>query len=465
MATSRTAQSPPAPMAETSASHAAASRPARPDTEIRELKSRDNFTNFVYLARVYLIIGATFVSAIWSHSAIARSGISHWWHIPVALIAIFILGASQHQFGGVVHEGTHHILFADRKLNEFISDWFAAFPIYTSTYQFRVHHLAHHQFVNDAERDPDWQQLKESGHWLDFPITHLEFIAVLARQLWLPNLFRYTIARAKFSALGFDDNPYKDESRSGSKWPTRIGILYAVGAPAASIGLLAAGHGAAALSAVGALWAAVAVYYALAPEKDFPGTRMEPIISHRATSLGRVTFMAIVYGAITAVEAEGLGPAWNYYGLYWILPLFTTFPLFMVLRQWVQHGNADRGRYTNTRVFLVNPFIRYAVFPWGMDYHLPHHIMASVPHYKLKTLHEVLSKRDPDYAEKGVVVEGYFYPPHADHDRPTVIEALGPKFAPQTREAAYVDNAAIEDVVVTDVAAIEREAIRSAARN
>ena len=117
--------------------------------------------------------------------------------------------------------------------------------------------------------------------------------------------------------------------------------------------------------------------------------------------------MAIVYAALTGIQVAGWGPAWNYFGLLWIVPLFTTFPLFMIMRQWVQHGNADRGRYTNTRVFLVNPFIRYAVFPFGMDYHLPHHIYASVPHYKLKGLHDLLLQ-DPEYREKGIVVEGYF---------------------------------------------------------
>ena len=112
------------------------------------------------------------------------------------------------------------------------------------------------------------------------------------------------------------------------------------------------------------------------------------------------------------MQLAGWGPAWTYFALLWMVPLFTTFPLFMILRQWVQHGNADRGRYTNTRVFLVGPLVRYAVFPWGMDYHLPHHLMASVPHYNLKKLHEFML-RDPEYREKGVIVEGYFGRRHA----------------------------------------------------
>ena len=113
------------------------------------------------------------------------------------------------------------------------------------------------------------------------------------------------------------------------------------------------------------------------------------------------------------------------------MPVFTTFPLFMILRQWVQHGNADRGRYTNTRVFLVGPLVRYAVFPFGMDYHLPHHLMASVPHYNLKKLHEIML-RDPEYREKGVIVEGYFGDEDNALGHPTAMGVLGEAHAPKT---------------------------------
>ena len=48
---------------------------------------------------------------------------------PATSLAIVAIGASQHQFGGAMHEGTHYMLFANRKLNELASDWLAAFPI------------------------------------------------------------------------------------------------------------------------------------------------------------------------------------------------------------------------------------------------------------------------------------------------------------------------------------------------
>ena len=425
---------------------------------IRELKKRDNHTNFYHIGFVYLVIAVAIAATIWSYHLVAAEGLGWWWDLPATIAAITVIGASQHQFGGVIHEGTHFILFENKILNELASDWLAAFPIYTSTFHFRLHHLAHHQFINDPVRDPDWAQLHDSGHDLDFPITHFEMLRALGKQLWLPNLFRYTIARARYSALGTVNNPYVDREQRGERLPTLAGVLYAIIAPAAVIPLVRSGHGAWGFAVLGLLTALVITYFARLDENKLPHAHVETVISHRTTNISRVVYMAILYAALTAIEVVGWGQAWRYFGLLWVVPLFTTFPLFMIMRQWVQHGNADRGRYTNSRVFLVNPFIRYAVFPFGMDYHLPHHIYASVPHYKLHGLHELLLQ-DPQYREKGVVVEGYFKSPHGEVDKrnPTVIEVLGEQYAPKGSEEAYVDTETLEYAKVKNPDAIARE--------
>ena len=134
----------------------------------------------------------------------------------------------------------------------------------------------------------------------------------------------------------------------------------------------------------------------------------------------------------------------------------------MIMREWLQHGNADRGRLTNTRVILTNPLFTYAVMPWGMDYHLPHHMMASVPHYRLKELHELL-KRDPDYATKAVVVEGMFGKADPDTGRATAFGVLHFDHAPQVAHPAHVDDTVLERADVADRAAIERESRASRA--
>jgi fatty acid desaturase len=435
------------------------SRTATLDTEaIKALKSRDNITNWFHFAFVYAVIAGTIACAIWGSGELAARGHGLAPILLLNVLAAVVIGASQHQLGGAIHEGTHFILFRNRKLNELASDWLAAFPIYTSTYQFRIHHLAHHQFVNDPERDPDIAQLKESDHWLDFPIPHIDLLWAFLRQLFPWRLARFTVTRAKYSALGFDGHAYVDPSRAGSKWPLRVGVLFAVVVPFVMAQLSHRGAGLTAFEALGSTWFAAVAYFLLIPDRAFVGTRLEPVISHRATAIGRVTYLGMLYGTLSALEIGGHIPAWHYFLFYWAIPLFTTFPLFMMLRQWVQHGNADRGRYTNTRVFLVGPLIRYAVYPWGMDYHLPHHLMASVPHYNLRRLHELMLA-DPEYREKGVVLDGFFT---GRDGAPSALTALGPKHAPRSLERVHVDNASLEYADVTDAAAIALEAERSA---
>lgn len=431
--------------------------------QLQALKARDNWTNWRYLALNWAIIAGTVAAAIWAEHALAAGGYSMWWMVPIAALTIIVMGASQHQLGGAIHEGAHYQLFANRTLNEVASDWLAGYPIYTSTHHYRLHHLPHHQFVNDRARDPIFAQADESGHWLDFPLTHVELTKALLRLLWVPGLIKYTVARARYSALGKGDNPYVDPNRPGRQSTTLVGAVFAAGLPALLIVMIVKGVSAPiVLGTWAAIWAALVLYYAVIPDEWYSKGRVDGVVPHRVGAISRISFMALVYGALSAVQLAGYGNAWAYYGLYWVLPLFLTFPVFMILREWLQHGNADRGRLTNTRVFLTNPVFRYAVLPWGMDYHLPHHIMASVPHYKLKELHELLLQ-DPEYAEKGVVVEGLFGRKNEHTGRPTAFGSLLVEHAPKRREQVHVDDTVLERADVADRAAIERESMASRA--
>jgi hypothetical protein len=282
----------------------------------------------------------------------------------------------------------------------------------------------------------------------------------LLKQLWPPNLFRYTITRARYSAMGGGHNPYADPDHPGTRLHMRASILFAVGAPAVVIPLGVMDDWLAVAVLLPVMWAVVVTILWMLPDSAYPVTRLAPVTPIRWLGISRVTYLALLYGVLSAVQLAGWGPAWGYFALLWLVPVFTAFPLFMILRQWVQHGNADRGRYTNTRVFLVGPLVRYAVFPFGMEYHLPHHLMASVPHYNLKRLHEILL-RDPEYREKGVIVEGYFGDGEGAGGHPTALGVLGERWAPKTREEAYVDNATLEHAEVADAAGIAREVAAS----
>lgn len=424
--------------------------------EINALKARDNWTNWRYLAMNWAIIAGSIALAIWGEAELRATGHSALWVIPIAALTITVIGACQHQLGGAIHEGTHFYLFANRTLNEVASDWLAAFPIYTSTHHFRLHHLSHHQFVNDPKNDPNFAQAEQSGHWLDFPLTHVEMVRGLLRLLWIPNLVSYTVARARYSALGLGDNPYGDPKRPGHWLTAAIGILFAAVVPGIILALLTLGVSAnATLGTIGTLYVAAMAFYLLIPDDWYQGSRVEPVFSYRVLFTTRLTFMAILYMALTAIDLTGYNKAWGYFALYWVVPLFTTFPVFMILREWLQHGNADRGKMTNSRVFMTGPIFNYAVMPWGMNYHLPHHLMSSVPHYNLGKLHQLLL-RDPEYAEKGVVVEGLYGPSDPETRRPTALGILHVDHAPKVWHEAHVDDDVLEDADVSDPAELAR---------
>src|SRR5262245_52690820 len=341
---------------------------ARIKEKLQDLRQTDNVTNLFYLARTYaylaIVIGGTIAFYTFN-------GWSVWLDVPVAIIAIVLIGAGQHQLTGLAHEASHHILLRNRFWNDLVSDWFCMFPLFSSTQHYRLQHIAHHPFVNDPDLDPDVSQLHNSGHWLDFPVAKGNILCTLLKPLWLPNLFRFMRIRAKYNAIPTDKNPYLKKGWKPNKTTVRVGILYMV----SLIGVLTTfvrletPLWLAVVPSV--MYAAVMIFYAVIPEGMYHQSRVHPVISMRAMTLGRITYVTIVFTAIAWLSLYVDAYAALYYFLLWVVPIFTSFSFFMILRQLVQHGNGDRGWLTNTRIFFVNPLINFAVFPLGQDCHLP----------------------------------------------------------------------------------------------
>jgi fatty acid desaturase len=411
--------------------------------KLQGLRQTDNLTNWWYIARTYLYLALVIGSTVALYEYVRVGQVSWLWAIPATLVAIVMVGAGQHQLGGLAHEGVHHILFRNRKLNDLASDWFTMFPIYGATHLYRLQHLAHHQFVNDPDRDPDVSQLQTSGHWLKFPVGKRQFLLTLLKQLWIPNLIRFMRVRAQYNATGTDKNPYAKKGQKPSKTAVRIGVAYIAGLFFGLIGLYFLGNPVLLLVWPLAMWAMTcAIFYRL-PEEKFNQSRLHPVVPLRYMTMLRLGHITVVFTALANITYHTGSPAWLYYYLLWLLPLFTSYAFFMILRQIVQHGNADRSWLTNTRTFLVGRAINFAVFPLGQEYHLPHHMYATVPHYRLKELHDLLMQY-PEYEAEAVVVEGYFLAPHEPKIRPTVLDVLGPKYARRNTQI-YVDTTAIAD--------------------
>jgi fatty acid desaturase len=430
---------------------------------LQHLRQTDNVVNWYYLVRTYvylaLVVGGAVAFDVWRPAW----GLSWWWNVPVAVVAVILVGAGQHQLSGLAHEAVHHILFRNRYLNDLASDLFCMLPLFSSTHHYRLQHLAHHQFVNDPVRDPDVSQLQTSGHWLPFPLARGQFYRALLRQLWLPNLVRFIRVRAAYNATGTDKNPYLRKGYRPSKLAVRVGIVYLLSQVALLTALVY--HGDPLLLAVlpAILWATAFVFYFFLPASKYHQSRVHPVIPSRVATLIRISYLTALFSALAWLTwATGRWAA-AYYLAYWLLPLATSFAFFMILRQWVQHGNGDRGWLTNTRVFFVQRLINFGVFPIGQDYHLPHHMYATVPHYRLRRLHEALLEC-PEYREQAIEVHGYFHSPERPQVHPTVVDVLGPDYAPHVFRGVHIDNSVLEDDVVEEKAEIVREGEEEAHR-
>lgn len=73
------------------------------------------------------------------------------------------------------------------------------------------------------------------------------------------------------------------------------------------------------------------------------------------------------------------------------------FPLLLRLRVMGEHGGVpdhmDRDPRRNTATTLAGPLARLLVAPNFVNYHVEHHMAATVPGYKLPALHKLLRER------------------------------------------------------------------------
>ncbi len=410
---------------------------------LQELRRTDNLTNWWFLLRTYVYLALVIGGAVWFFESREAWGLNWWWNLPVALLAITLVGAGQHQLSGLAHEGSHHILFRHRKLNDLVADLFTMFPLFSSIHHYRLQHLAHHQFVNDPDRDPDVSQLQTSGHWLNFPLHKRDLVIALVKQLWPFRLIRFMRVRAQYNATGTDKNPYLLKGKKPSKGAVRVGVIYLLALVATLVTLFYTADALTLAVVPFVMWLLVSLIFLRLPDAKFHQSRLRPVIHARYTSILRVGFITAVFTTLAVLTMVTGAPAVGYYALLWLAPLFTSFAFFMILRQLVQHGNGGRGWLTNTRTFLLKRFIRFAVFPVGQDYHLPHHLYATIPHYRLPQLHAALMEYD-EYRQEAVVVEGYFFPPHTPKTHPTVLDVLGPDYAPHDGQGIHIDESVLE---------------------
>jgi fatty acid desaturase len=372
--------------------------------QVNELRRLDNFTNWFYLARDYLYLIGVIGAALTFYHGYSAWGFSWPSLIPVTLLAIVLVGVGQHRLVMLGHEASHFLLFKNARLNEIVANWFCFFPVWSVAYNYRLQHLAHHQYTNDPLRDPDFLYMEITGQRFNYPMPLRTFLweCVVKLLLWVPGLVANVLIRARMSNQGGSIDPYK-AVRSASRWLPVIHLTYLVTLAALLAVAVIAGNILILVLAPLCLVPALFLFALWAPESWYMQTRVKPVIPHRWTLFQRHLFGTCLFVALAWLTFT-TGHLWPlYYAVLWLVPLGTVFSYLMLLREEIQHSNTPSERFLDSRNCEGNVLLRWGLFPYQQGYHLPHHLFPLVPHYNLPKLDHLLRKTCV-YRERAVVV-------------------------------------------------------------
>lgn len=129
----------------------------------------------------------------------------------------------------------------------------------------------------------------------------------------------------------------------------------------------------------------------------------------------------IAFHVAALAAAAGSGYLVHYLVL-WILPLVTVVQAILRLRAIAEHGATTdfSSPLTAARTNVGPAWLEWLLFPHHVNYHIEHHLYASVPHYHLPALHR-------EMAGRGLLAGAEVVP---------FRETLGKIFAPRRRISA-----------------------------
>jgi fatty acid desaturase len=278
------------------------------------------------LTRPSNLAGAFAVVSIWAVIAACFAALARWPHPITFVLVVVLLGGRQLALAVAMHEAAHGSLFRTRWLNEVLTDWLCAAPVWADVARYRRHHLAHHAYTG-TERDPDLGLAPVE------PISRASLLRKIARDV-----------------LGLS------------------GLRRVAGLLLIDLELLTYNVGGVVLRA---------------PRRG--------VMQHlRAGARNLCRPVVANLGLALALWALGIG--WTY--LAWVAGYLTTFSLFIRVRSLAEHAMMERDGdiFRNTRTTRAGLLARATVAPLCVNHHLEHHLLPTVPWFRLPALGRALSQ-------------------------------------------------------------------------
>jgi fatty acid desaturase len=144
------------------------------------------------------------------------------------------------------------------------------------------------------------------------------------------------------------------------------------------------------------------ITYTVTPEvKRLP---LRPLHEHLAAGARHIAGVLVTNAALLGVLALA-GHAWVYSA--WVVAFVTSFSVVVRVRSIAEHActEASADPLRNTRTTLAGPFERLLLSPHRVGYHLEHHLLMTVPYFRLPEMHRMLVERGA--LPEGAVAHGY----------------------------------------------------------
>ncbi|HEY3536941.1 MAG TPA: fatty acid desaturase [Trinickia sp.] len=133
------------------------------------------------------------------------------------------------------------------------------------------------------------------------------------------------------------------------------------------------------------------------------------VIDHHVSVMRRLMLLAwwiAVWGSLASIAGARYAEV---FVVSWYLAKATGFHAITVLREMCDHyGLHPGGIYSFTRDIVVRRRWRWLVHPHNNGYHLTHHLMPSVPYYRLPAAWKAVSQL-PSYRSRSIVCTAYLW--------------------------------------------------------
>ena len=269
------------------------------------------------------------IGATFAGVAVSWQYLPGWGKLLVCAAALAILAGRQLALAILMHDASHNSLFKNKWLNDHIVDWACAKPIWNDLHKYRAHHMRHHAKTSTVD-DPDMSLVT------DYPTTKKSLARKFLRDISGITGLKFSLGRVLMDAEVLKWTVANDKTwlpREGRQW------------------------------------------------HDYPRTLLK-------NSRGAIITNAALFGALWAAGHPKLY-------LLWPLAYLTPFPLFIRIRSMAEHAGMETSNsaLTNTRTTKAGWIARAFVAPIRVNYHMEHHLMASVPYFKLPKMHQLLRER------------------------------------------------------------------------